>query len=84
VHTPAASDDGCHVESSSSSSSIIPIESVATAVKVALSYKLDKQATEEQQWLEFGCVLDRATEAQKNWVDIRSEIQGHVFNCFLI
>ncbi|KAL7332587.1 hypothetical protein PS15p_204602 [Mucor circinelloides] len=50
----------------SSSSSIIPIDSVATAIKVELSYKLNKKATEEQQLLEFGFVFDKATEAQKH------------------
>lgn len=72
AHTRAASDDKFSAESSSSSS-IIPIESVATAIRVALSYKLNKEATEEQQLLEFGFGFDRATEAQKNRVDIRTE-----------
>jgi len=53
----------------SSSSSIIPIDSVATAIKVELSYKLNKKATEEQQLLEFGFVFDKATESQKHSVD---------------
>lgn len=54
------------------SNAIIPIAKVTTAIKVVLSYKVNKKATEEQQLLEFGFVFDRATEAQKNLVIILS------------
>lgn len=54
------------------SNTIIPIAKVTTAIKVVLSYKVNKKATEEQQLLEFGFVFDRATETQKNLVIILS------------
>lgn len=54
------------------SNTIIPIARVATAIKVMLSYKVNKKATEEQQLLEFGFEFDKATEAQKNLVIILS------------
>ncbi|KAL9540668.1 hypothetical protein MBANPS3_009552 [Mucor bainieri] len=56
---------------------IIPIASAATAIRVAVSYKLHTKATEEQQLLEFGFVFDRATEAQKN-LYIRHTVEGNV------
>lgn len=54
------------------SNTIIPIAKVTTAIKVVLSYKVNKKATEEQQLLEFGFVFDRATETQKKLVIILS------------
>ncbi|KAG2198242.1 hypothetical protein INT46_009021 [Mucor plumbeus] len=59
------------------SNTIIPIARVATAIKVMLSYKVNKKATEEQQLLEFGFEFDKATEAQKN-LYIRNIINANV------
>jgi hypothetical protein len=47
---------------------IIPVDKFSTAIRIALSYKLNKNATEEQQLSYFGFIFDRATEQQKSMV----------------
>lgn len=53
---------------------IIPIEKYSTAIRVTLTYKLNKKMTEEAQVSEFGFVFERATEKQRNMVKVRIEI----------
>jgi hypothetical protein len=47
---------------------IIPINKPPTAIKINISYHLNKNATEEQQLSTFGFVFDQATEEQKHMV----------------
>jgi hypothetical protein len=47
---------------------IIPVDKFRTAIRVTLSYKVNRNATEQDQLSQFGFVFDRATEQQKNMV----------------
>ncbi|KAI8641023.1 P-loop containing nucleoside triphosphate hydrolase protein [Parasitella parasitica] len=47
------------------SGTIKPIDKVVTAIKADLTYRVNTEATDEQQLIEFGFVFDRATAAQR-------------------
>lgn len=51
---------------------IKPITKQSTAIRVTLSYQLDKKFTEESQLSTFGFVFDKATKQQKNKVENES------------
>ncbi|CEP16301.1 hypothetical protein [Parasitella parasitica] len=59
------------------SGTIEPMDKVVTAVKVDLSYRVNKEATDEQQLMEFGFVFDRASNAQRN-LYVRSIVNSTV------
>ncbi|GAA5806195.1 hypothetical protein HPULCUR_011726 [Helicostylum pulchrum] len=56
---------------------IIPVDTYSTAIKVVLSYNLNKNITEEYQLSNFGFIFDRATDQQKNMY-IRNLVDGNI------